>query len=168
MYGASLTSTALRGLLDVTPAAVGCFDAGLRAVYANTAFTMATGVQAGRALDAGGHEALAALAAEQSALRRVATLVAAGPEPEAVFQAVAEEAGRLLHARSAATVRYEDGFAVTVRRRAVEGVPQQRLAEPLEAAVYFVVAESLTNAVKHADACALHVKMTEADGELRV
>src|SRR3954467_9752269 len=49
----SLTSTALRGLLDATPAAVGCFDAGLRAVYANTAFTMTTGVQAGRGLDDG-------------------------------------------------------------------------------------------------------------------
>src|SRR4051812_11235045 len=110
-----LTPAALRGLLDATPAAVGCFDATLRAVYVNTAFTMATGVQVGRrvedrnlaeevrvlaagggaprrvrlggrgrmpvsgtlfvldegligmVLDAGGHEALAALAEEQSA-----------------------------------------------------------------------------------------------------
>ena len=67
-------------------------------------------------LDAGAHEALALLAEEQSALRRVATLVAAGPEPEAVFAAVAEEAGRLLHARSAATIRYEGEFALTVGR----------------------------------------------------
>jgi signal transduction histidine kinase len=161
----SLSSTALRGLLDAAPAGIGCFDAALRVVVANTAFTVATGVQAGRVLedealaaevremlaghasarrrvrlggpgrmpvsgtlftleggligmvlDAGAHEALAVLAAEQSALRRVATLVAAAPEPEAVFKAVAEEAGRLLHARSAATIRYEDGFAVTVGR----------------------------------------------------
>ena len=56
------------------------------------------------------------LAEEQSALRRVATLVASAPEPEAVFQAVAEEAGRLLHARSAATIRYEGGQALTVGR----------------------------------------------------
>ena len=70
----------------------------------------------GMVLDAGAHEALAALAEEQSALRRVATLVASAPEPEAVFQAVAEEAGRLLHARSAATVRYEEDQAVTVGR----------------------------------------------------
>ena len=117
----------------------------MRVVYANTAFTMTTGAQAGRmleegplaaelramiegsraprrvrlgaerrmpisgtlfaledgligmVLDAGAHEALAQLAEEQSALRRVATLVASSPEPEAVFQAVAEEAGRLLH-----------------------------------------------------------------------
>src|SRR3954452_22339906 len=131
MAGPLLTSAALRGLLDATPAAIGCFGRNLRAVYANTAFTMATGVQAGRlvedpalaselraiatdggagaprrvhlggerrlpgsgalfvledqligmVLDAGGHEALALLAEEQSALRRVATLVAAGPEP---------------------------------------------------------------------------------------
>ena len=163
-----LTSSALRGLLDATPSAIACFDATLRTVYANTAFTTMTGVQSGRPLeeetlvhavremlegsgaprrvrlggrgrmpvsgtlfslaedvigmvvDAGAHEALAALAAEQSALRQVATLVAASPEPEAVFTAVAEEAGRLLHARSAAAIRYEDGHAVTVGRWAGE------------------------------------------------
>ena len=47
------------------------------------------------------------LADEQAALRRVATLVASGATPEAVFQTVAEEAGRLLGARTAATVRWE-------------------------------------------------------------
>ena len=75
-----------------------------------TLFTLEDGL-IGMVLDAGAHEALALLAEEQSALRRVATLVASGPEPESVFQAVAEEAGRLLHARSAATIRYEDGHA---------------------------------------------------------
>ena len=50
----------------------------------------------------------------------------------------------------------------------VEGVPEERLAEPLEAAVYFVVAESLTNAVKHAEASELRVRMHEETGELRV
>jgi signal transduction histidine kinase len=162
--GGPLTSAALRGLLDATPAAIACFDIALRALYVNTAFTMTTGVQAGHVLedggladelremlagsgaprrvrlggprrlpvsgtlfaleegrigvvlDAGAYEAVAALAEEQSALRRVATLVAAGPEPETVFEAVAEEAGRLLHARSAATIRYEGDFAVTVGR----------------------------------------------------
>jgi signal transduction histidine kinase len=161
---APLPPTALRALLDATPAAVGCFDAARRTVYANTAFTMATGLQAGSTveddqrdlapalkemassnaprrvrlgrarmpvsgtlfrlddeyvgmvLDAGAHEALAALADEQSALRRVAMLVAAGPEPEDVFTAVAEEAGRLLGARSAATVRYDGDHAWTVGR----------------------------------------------------
>src|ERR1700742_5001326 len=46
-----LAPSALRGLLDATPAAVGCFDAAMRTVYANTAFTMATGLQAGSAVD---------------------------------------------------------------------------------------------------------------------
>jgi len=162
---AQLPPAAMRGLLDATPAAVGCFDAALRCAYANTAFTMATGLQVGSTvdddqrdlapalkdmiagstaprrvrlgrarmpvsgtlfrldeayvgmvLDAGAHEALAALADEQSALRRVAMLVAKGPEPEEIFTAVAEEAGRLLGARSSATVRYEGEYAWTVGR----------------------------------------------------
>jgi signal transduction histidine kinase len=50
----------------------------------------------------------------------------------------------------------------------VEGVPKVRLGEPVEAAVYFVVAESLTNAVKHAGASELQVRMVTAGGELRV
>jgi signal transduction histidine kinase len=164
MRGPALTSAALRGLLDATPAAIGCFDERLLAVYANTAFTMATGVQAGRVLpdgplaaeiramaggtgaprrvriaaphrmpisgtlfvledgligfvlDAGAYEALAVLAEEQSALRRVATFVASDPDPEALFRIVAEEAGRLLNARTAATIRYEGDFALTVGR----------------------------------------------------
>jgi signal transduction histidine kinase len=58
----------------------------------------------------------AAVADEQAALRRVATLVASGAEAPAVFRAVAEEAGRLLGAASAATIRYDDGAAVTVGR----------------------------------------------------
>jgi signal transduction histidine kinase len=162
-----LDEAALRRLLDATPAAVACFDAGLRVVFANTAFTMVTGAQrgavlddditaglasalrdmlagsgaprrvrltgrgripvsgtlfalgpglTGMVLDAGGHEALAALADEQTALRRVATLVAAGPEPEAVFTAVAEEVGRLLGARAGATIRYDGNVARTVGR----------------------------------------------------
>ena len=49
----ALTPAALRGLLDATPAAIGCFDAQLRTVYVNTAFTMTTGVQTGRVLEHG-------------------------------------------------------------------------------------------------------------------
>jgi signal transduction histidine kinase len=52
------------------------------------------------------------LAAEQAALRRVATLVASSARPEQVFQIVAEEAGRLLEARTAATVRFDEDSAV--------------------------------------------------------
>jgi signal transduction histidine kinase len=151
----------MRGLLDMAPGGIGYFDSTGRVVYANTAFTMATGLQTGAhveeeplaselrdlrdaprrvrfaqkhrmpvsgtlfrleaehvglVLDVGAHEAVAALAEEQSALRRVATFVASDPEPEALFTVVAQEAGRLLHARSAATIRYEDEHALTVGR----------------------------------------------------
>jgi hypothetical protein len=46
-----MAPAALRRLLDATPAAVACFDAALRVVYANTAFTLTTGAQTGATLD---------------------------------------------------------------------------------------------------------------------
>src|SRR3954464_3197378 len=52
------------------------------------------------------------LAEAQAALRRVATLVASSAQPKQVFQVVAEEAGRLLEARTAATVRFDEDSAV--------------------------------------------------------
>jgi signal transduction histidine kinase len=54
------------------------------------------------------------LAAEQAALRRVATLVASMPEPAEIFGTVAEEAGRLLGAGTAVVVRFEEDAAVVV------------------------------------------------------
>jgi GAF domain-containing protein len=51
--------------------------------------------------------ALARLAEEQAALRRVATLVARATPPQEVFAAVAEEAGRLLAVDAAVLVRYD-------------------------------------------------------------
>jgi PAS domain S-box-containing protein len=51
-------------------------------------------------------DALRTLADEQAALRRVATLVAAGAERDAVFAAVTEEVGRLLDAHTSNLVRY--------------------------------------------------------------
>jgi signal transduction histidine kinase len=51
--------------------------------------------------------ALARLAQEQAALRRVATLVARATPPPEVFAAVAEEVGRLLGVDSAILVRYD-------------------------------------------------------------
>src|SRR5205807_2353313 len=57
---------------------------------------------------------LARLAAEQAALRRVATLVARGVPPEEVFASVTEEVGRLIGAHLAGMARYERGRAVTV------------------------------------------------------
>jgi signal transduction histidine kinase len=59
-------------------------------------------------------EALAILAEEQTALRRVATLVAQGAAPGAVFAAVAEEAGRLLGADIAAIDRFDADDMVTL------------------------------------------------------
>lgn len=56
------------------------------------------------------------LASEQAALRRVATLIARNPEPAGVFEAVAEEAGRLLEAESAGTIRFDGDTATTVGR----------------------------------------------------
>jgi GAF domain-containing protein len=58
---------------------------------------------------------LARLAAEQAALRRVATLVARGAPPEEVFAAVTDEVGQLLPVSSAAMGRYDpDGMFTTV------------------------------------------------------
>jgi signal transduction histidine kinase len=61
-------------------------------------------------------DALGALAAEQAALRRVATLVASMPAPEKVFHAVAEEAGRLLGAKTGVTVRFAEQGGIVVGR----------------------------------------------------
>jgi PAS domain S-box-containing protein len=59
--------------------------------------------------------ALAELGDEQAALRRVATLVAQGASPQALFEAVAEEVGRLLPVSSATMGRFEpDGSVTTV------------------------------------------------------
>ena len=57
--------------------------------------------------------AVARLADEQSALRRVATLVAQGVSPHDLFEAVAEEIGRLLLAANVSMGRYEPDDSVT-------------------------------------------------------
>jgi hypothetical protein len=54
------------------------------------------------------------LAAEQAALRRLATLVARGVEPLEVFGAVAEEMRRCVPADTAALWRYEPDREVTI------------------------------------------------------
>src|SRR5262245_5615844 len=59
-------------------------------------------------------EALARLADEQAALRRVATLVADGIGPEGVFPAVAAEVEALFGADISAIVRFEEEGAATV------------------------------------------------------
>lgn len=50
----------------------------------------------------------------------------------------------------------------------VVGVVDGRLPAPIEAAAYFVVSESLVNAVKHAGASAVSVRLGRDDGHLRV
>ena len=57
---------------------------------------------------------VSALADEQAALRRVATLVARGEPPRGVFAAVAQEAGRLLPADLTLIGRYEEGTVTGV------------------------------------------------------
>jgi signal transduction histidine kinase/putative methionine-R-sulfoxide reductase with GAF domain len=57
--------------------------------------------------------ALAALADEQAALRRVATLVARGVGPEPLFQAVADEVQRLFAASNSVILRFEDDDTAT-------------------------------------------------------
>jgi signal transduction histidine kinase len=70
-------------------------------------------------------EQVTQLAEEQAALRRVATAVAGGAQPEVVFELVTEEAGRLLGASSAGTVRYEpdEKSAIVVGRWHGSGPP---------------------------------------------
>jgi len=57
---------------------------------------------------------LRSYAAEQAALRRVATLVARAAPPEEVFAAVTEEAGRMLAADATAMSRYDKDGVTTV------------------------------------------------------
>src|SRR6476620_6144248 len=60
------------------------------------------------------------LAAEQDALRRVATLVARGVEPVEIFGAVAEEMRRCLPADTAGLWRYESDREITIVAAAAE------------------------------------------------
>ncbi len=66
---------------------------------------------------------LRAIADEQAALRRVATLVARGEAPRGVFAAVAQEAGRLLPAELTLIGRYEDGVVTGVAGWSATGEP---------------------------------------------
>jgi signal transduction histidine kinase len=59
------------------------------------------------------HDEVRRFGDEQSALRRVATLVARGVPPQDVFDAVAEEVGRLLLAANVSMGRYEPDDSVT-------------------------------------------------------
>src|SRR5919107_1378100 len=74
---------------------------------------MAERVRAGHALMAT-EAAQRTLAAEQAALRRVATLVASEPEPRRVFEHVTEEVSRLLGVAGASIMQYDGDRTATV------------------------------------------------------
>jgi GAF domain-containing protein len=73
-----------------------------------------TGLVATAISNAESREALRQLADEQAALRRVATLVAEGASPAAVFDAVAGEMEALLEADQVALNRFEPGAEILV------------------------------------------------------
>jgi signal transduction histidine kinase/CHASE3 domain sensor protein len=74
----------------------------------------------GSSLERSRHE-LAGVAAEQAALRRVATLVARGAAPEDVLATVADEIARVVDAEIATVLRYDvDGAATVVGAVGVE------------------------------------------------
>jgi signal transduction histidine kinase len=66
---------------------------------------------------------LSAIAEEQAALRRVATLVAHGDPPRVIFEAVAQEVGRLLPADFTLIGRFEDGRSTGVAGWSSAGEP---------------------------------------------
>ena len=75
-------------------------------------------------------ERIAALASQQEALRRVATLVARGAGPEECFAAVAEETARCLNVDKAEVFRYEDdGSAIAVACHASSGTAHIPIGE---------------------------------------
>ena len=89
------------------------------------------------AADAHSVERLEALLAEQSALRRVATLVAADPDPRSLFHCVCAELGGVLGVESTDMLRYEhDGTATIVGAWAARGAPSFPVGDrvPIEGA----------------------------------
>jgi signal transduction histidine kinase len=81
--------------------------------------------------------------------------LARGLHPTAVTEGGLSHALRTLARRSAVPVQLDVH---------VDG----RLPEPTELAAYYVVAESLTNAAKHADADVVHVIATDGEDRLRI
>ncbi len=50
----------------------------------------------------------------------------------------------------------------------IAAIPEERLAEPVEAAAYYLIAEALTNVTKYADASAVRVSVTAGNDAVRV
>jgi signal transduction histidine kinase len=75
---------------------------------------------------------LQALLAEQAALRRVATAVAAGTPAPAFFDRVCEELGELLAVKTTDMIRYDDGgFATMVGQWTCDDAPFFPVGEPV-------------------------------------
>ena len=84
---------------------------------------------------------LTRLAAEQSALRRVATLVATSSQPDEIFQAVTGEMARVIGGRTSAILRYnDDDTATVVGRFSADEIPAFPLGSSLSLAVDSAVA----------------------------
>jgi signal transduction histidine kinase len=90
------------------------------------------------------HEQLEQLADQQAALRRVATLVAAGAPPAEVFEAVSAEVAALIAADGSAVTRYEpDGAITTVSGWTPEGgFSNLGIRYPLEGSVSGLILET--------------------------
>jgi signal transduction histidine kinase len=80
---------------------------------------------------------------------------ARGIHPAALAEGGLRPALKELARRSAVPVRLDVGI-------------DQRLPEPIELAAYYIVAEALTNAAKHADASVVDVRADDVEGMLQV
>ena len=101
------------------------------------------------------------LAAEQAALRRVATLVAEGAEPAAVFDAVAAEMEGLLGADQVSLARYESGDEVTAVAYRGTGASQLPLGGRFR-----LPEKSVTSAVRRSERPARIEDFAWADGQV--
>jgi signal transduction histidine kinase len=101
-----------------------------------------------------GGEPLADVRAGLDAARAELREFARGMHPATLTERGLEEAVRELAGRCPITVEV--------------AVPPARFPPAIEAAAYFVCAESLTNVVKHAEASTVHIGITQEDGRLTV
>jgi signal transduction histidine kinase len=97
------------------------------------------------------HELLAGAAGELKLAQEELRELARGIHPAVLSDRGLEPALEALAGRSPVPV-------------ALEGVPDERLPEPIEAAAYFVVAEALTNVAKYASASHASVRVSRVNG----
>src|SRR5829696_145546 len=107
-------------------------------------------------------EQLNSLLVDQSALRRVAVLVASDPEPRALFDCVCEELGRVLGVDSTDMVRFEgDDAATVVGTWAASGAPSFPIGSVIP-----VEGESVTAKIHRSEKPERVDDYTGVDGEL--